>query len=297
MLFLRLFHEAQTVLILVALKYATLYAYHAISGIPAENKQEASASLLAMQWLGIYLGTVLVTSLATGLIAQGDADAEDDDDGPRSVPDKYPRAYALLVYSSILLPAYTIAATLLALERVLADEVRTEELIDLGFSGLAVVFAVSMLYHLQLAAAPAWPARFVVVVAFFCTALKMQELYLGVVVVFAVFEALSAAIPLVVPDMLKPLSVVFPLLDLDMVESLTVAFLSSIEVVVGLVLLSSNSSGQDIGDILRIALGISFLPVFFKFIKARNPLYHFGLRWFESRGSYATYAPLREKDP
>lgn len=282
MLFLRLFHEAQTVLILVALKYATLYAYHAISGIPAESKQETSASLLAMQWLGIYLGALLVASLATGLISQGDADAEDDDDGPQSVPDKYPRAYALLVYSSILLPAYTVAATLLALERVLADEARTEELIDLGFSGLAVVFAVSMLYHLQLAAAPAWPARFVVVVMFFCTALKKeQELYPAVVIVFAVFEALSAAIPLVVPPLVAPLSV---------------AFLSFIEVVVGWVLLYSNSSGQDIGNILRIALGISSLPVFFKFIKVQKSLHDVLDLLLQSRGSKAGYDRFEDKD-
>lgn len=273
MLFLRLFHEAQTVLILVALKYATLYAYHAISGIPAESKQETSASLLAMQWLGIYLGALLVASLATGLISQGDADAEDDDDGPQSVPDKYPRAYALLVYSSILLPAYTVAATLLALERVLADEARTEELIDLGFSGLAVVFAVSMLYHLQLAAAPAWPARFVVVVAFFCTALKTQQLRIGVVIAFVVFEAFSVVIPLFVQTSLNAFSI---------------ACLSSIEVIVGWVLLTVDIV-QVIPYVFPVALGMSSLFVFYHFMQEKDTLHTFLYDLLESERSKRKY--------
>ena len=77
MLFLRLFHEAQTVLILVALKYATLYTYAAISGAQTHNELQTHAALLAIQWLGVYIGALLVTSLATGLVSAGDAEPLD----------------------------------------------------------------------------------------------------------------------------------------------------------------------------------------------------------------------------
>ena len=197
-------------LILVALKYATLYTYAAISGAQTHNDLQTHAALLAIQWLGVYIGALLVTSLATGLVSAGDAEAENDgEDGRANVPEKYPRAYALLVYSAILLPAYTVAATLLAINRVVAAEAqppKTEVLIDLVFSALAIVFAVSMLYHLQISAVPAWPTRFLLAVVFFCVVLEGNQLNVGEVVVFVVAEALSTVVALLVPSKFERLA-------------------------------------------------------------------------------------------
>ena len=190
-------------LILVALKYATLYTYAAISGAQTHNELQTHAALLAIQWLGVYVGALLVTSLATGLVSAGDAEAENDGEDRRAnVPEKYPRAYALLVYSAILLPAYTVAATLLAINKVVdadSQPPKTEVLIDLVFSSLAIVFAVSMLYHLQISAVPAWPTRFLLAVVFFCVVLEGNRIYASAIIVFVVAEALSTVVALLVP--------------------------------------------------------------------------------------------------
>ena len=150
MQFRRVVHEAQSVLLVLALKFVCqhLYGIFANEDTPREFVMRNLNMLIlagAMQGTALVLGVVIfaLDSMSTA--------------GPSQAAQTSARFHALFARTAIILPSLCVALFIVTLEdthRFIGEDSEVQDLLEIIFNGMIVLFSVNFVYALQTGLTP-----------------------------------------------------------------------------------------------------------------------------------------------